>query len=127
MASFLDQAAPNWLSVCVLATVPLAGFGIPWLLARRDPAPSGPRRRGTMLVAAVPLLFTWIIVSSILAPADHVAPIPDTGPDPAVQGRHPRSVGELLARAGVGMAGFGVLIWSAGAIAARTGSSRETA
>jgi len=119
LTQWLNSAAPNGLSVMVHGLVPAIAFGLPWLHARRISGPAGKARRNAILIWAVPVLVAWLALNSLLAPAHHVAEIPDYGPEPVVMARNPRSVAELLIRAGVGAFGTAVILFGIGAIASR--------
>lgn len=117
--SFFSNSAPVWLSILVYTAMPIIAFGVPWILAKRHAGPSGHRRRTAMLVFAVPILFLWLILNSVLAPAHHMGQKPDVGHDTELSVRAPRTVGEILIRGAIGCFGAAFLIWLTGAAAAR--------
>ncbi len=126
-ANWLDSAAPNWLSVILMATVPAVAFGLPWLHARKQPGPAGKARRNAILIWAFPVLVLWLGLNALLAPAHHVAELPELGPEPVVLARNPRSVLELLIRSSVGGLGAALVLFLLGALAARMANQHAAA
>jgi hypothetical protein len=120
MFDWLDENAPNWLSVLLSALVPVLAFGLPWKLARHGAGGAAKARRRAMLIMAFPVLVGWLALNSALAPAHHVGTAPDVSRDEAVAVKSPRTVGELMLRVGIGGLGAAAVIWMCGAVAFRT-------
>lgn len=127
MFDWLDENAPNWLSVMLSALVPLLAFGIPWTLAGRSRDGAGGARRRAILVSAFPVLVIWLVLNSVLAPAHHTGKPPSVLEGEAAAVRAPRTVGELMLRVGIGGLGAAGLIWLCGAAAGRAQRRKKAA